>query len=298
MEGNDILKTDMINIVLVVIAFLVVVGVIVLLVIRHCDRMQRQMEQQLREEAKKESVALTVYLREKVARQNAEHALRRNRLLTDNLSHEIMEPVNAISGLAETLASSDNDLDDEEREFVIRNIRENSQRLTELAGLVAELSHYEMKTEVSLRDKVQVNAVCQEIVNSYQDKVPEDMNLHFITNLPDNFVIHTNKACLVKALHYLMDNAVRHATEGIIGLSVADDGQHEHLTFAVSDMGQGIPKGYLHKVFETLPEIGHDLKMTGLRLMITRTLVKLLGGSIYVDPHNLTGTRIVFDVKV
>ena len=90
----------MINIVLVVIAFLVVVGVIVLLVIRHCDRMQRQMEQQLREEAKKESVALTVYLREKVARQNAEHALRRNRLLTDNLSHEIMEPVNAISGLA------------------------------------------------------------------------------------------------------------------------------------------------------------------------------------------------------
>jgi len=126
---------------------------------------------------------------------------------------------------------------------------------------------------------------------------PVGVELIFETGLNDDFMVHTNKECLVKILCHLLDTALRHTKEGSVTLTVTDDGRRDHVNFTISDTGSGIPKRYQNKIFEELPEVGAELKLTGLDLMISRTLVKLLDGVIYVDPHYEAGTRVVFGIK-
>ena len=50
-------------------------------------------------------------------------------------------------------------------------------------------------------------------------------------------------------------------------------------------------------LFETLPKDNIRHKIIGIRLRVCRALVKLMGGSIYLNPHYEGGTSIVFTIK-
>lgn len=86
--------------------------------------------------------------------------------------------------------------------------------------------------------------------------------------------------------------------EGVVSLTVTDDGGREGISFTVKDSGDGIPKKLQKKVFEALPDTGYEQKRTGLILMVCRTLVRLLEGVIYIDPHYENGTSVVFSIKI
>lgn len=58
-----------------------------------------------------------------------------------------------------------------------------------------------------------------------------------------------------------------------------------------------LEKHFRKTVFDVLPDEGWELKSTGMSLMICRALVRLLDGTIYVDPHIDDGTSVVFDIK-
>lgn len=280
---------------LTVFAVLIVIGVGTWLLIRRCRKQEQQFAELLKEFELKEKVAITAHLKEKVARKAAERALESKRLLIDNVTQELLAPVSAISGFAEMLVLSG---DEDERDFVSHRILQISHQLTDMMGRVVELAHYELVRDMDLRDKVLANFTCQEVMSGYQEKVAKGVQLQVSSSLPDDYIIHTNEACLVKVLDYLMDNAVRHTCKGTIELSVTDDGKRENITFSVTDTGAGIPEKYRRTVFEELPEMGYDLKITGLSLMIARVLVRLLGGVIYIDPHYQKGTRVIFDIQL
>lgn len=266
--------------------------------LRRCDKAEQELHELLKEEERKEKATLTAHLKEKVARQNAECALRSKRSLMESVSQEVLMLVSGISSFDQILALPDRELDDEEREFVARRIMENSSQLSDLVGLVLELSHYEKVREVDFCDRIGLNPFCQKIIEGYSDKVPDGVELHFSTSLPDDYVVHTNEECLVKVLSHLLDNAVSHTREGVVSLTVTDDGGREGISFTVKDSGDGIPKKLQKKVFEALPDTGYEQKKTGLILMVCRTLVRLLEGLIYIDPHYENGTSVVFSIKI
>lgn len=280
---------------LTVFAVLIVIGVGTWLFIRRCRKQEQQFAELLKEFELKEKAAITAHLKEKVARKAAERALESKRLLIDNVSQELLAPVSAISGFAEMLVLSG---DEDERDFVSHRILQISHQLTDMMGRVVELAHYELVHDMDLRDKVLANFTCQEVMSGYQEKVAKGVQLQVSSSLPDDYIIHTNEACLVKILRHLVGNAVRHTSEGVITLSVTGGGERENITFSVTDTGAGIPEKYRKTVFEELPEMGYDLKITGLSLMIARVLVRLLGGVIYIDPHYQKGTRVIFDIQL
>ena len=280
---------------LAALAVLAVIGVGAWLFISRCREQERQLAEHLKEFELKEKAAITAHLKEKVARKAAERALELKHLLIDNVSQELMTTVNAIAGFSEMLALSG---DDGEGRYLAGHVLKNSQRLTDMLGRIVELSHYEILGSVDLRGNVLVNFTCHQLLEGYRKEVAEGVELLFETGLPDDYVIHTNEECLEKALRYLVGNAVRHTRSGMVTLSVTDDGKRDTLTFSVTDTGTGIPEKYQRMVFEILPDTGYDLKLTGLSLMVTRVLARLLGGVIYIDPHYQEGTRVVLGINL
>lgn len=279
----------------ILLAVLLVAAVAVCLCYWHCDKSQRRCKEILEDESNKERSTITAFARERAVRQVAERALLLKRQMTDNLSREIISSVNAILGFSEMLTLTG---DDEDGRYLADHVLENSRRLSAMVGCIAELSHYELVERVDRRGKVLVNLTCQQLLNSFEKQVAKGVELLFETSLPDDCIIHTNEECLVKILRHLVGNAVRHTSEGVITLSVTGGGEREKIIFSVTDTGAGIPEKYRKTVFEELPEMGYDLKITGLSLMIARVLVRLLGGVIYIDPSCQKGTRVIFDIEL
>ncbi|MCG6438078.1 sensor histidine kinase, partial [Vibrio parahaemolyticus] len=97
---------------------------------------------------------------------------------------------------------------------------------------------------------------------------------------------------LEQVLYNLIGNAIKYTTEGkiVISANVVDD----KVRVQVVDTGQGIPAEQLEHIFEPLIQAGRDSgryrQGAGLGLSISRQLIELMGGSLYVSSQPMVGT--------
>lgn len=258
---------------------------------------RRSLEKKNQEELSLIHAEHLLTMKERVARQSAEKRLYGRQQFLSNISEELKNPLTAIAGFTELLTRHGISLSDEDKTNLADQIMGNVSLLSALTDKMLELAYYEQMSEINLRDKVQVNYLCQNVLDSFQEMVHNDVQLNFITNLPDDYVIHSNEEYLKKVIHHLLACSVRFTRQGHIDLSVSDNGHRETISFAVSDTGIGIPREQQKKIFEALPDTDGALKITGMELFISRRLVRLLDGSIFLDPHYTDGTRFVFSIK-
>ncbi|MEF1342016.1 ATP-binding protein, partial [Vibrio rotiferianus] len=76
----------------------------------------------------------------------------------------------------------------------------------------------------------------------------------------------------------------------------------DHIRVQVVDTGQGIPAEQLEHIFEPLIQAGQDSTRyrqgAGLGLSISRQLIELMGGSLYVSSQPMVGTTFSFTLPV
>jgi len=100
-------------------------------------------------------------------------------------------------------------------------------------------------------------------------------------------IIVTDQQRLRQVLHNLLTNAVKFTNEGFIryGFTVFPD--KDEVIFSVQDTGIGIPQNKQKIIFERFRKANENQERlypgTGLGLYITKTLVKMLGGKIWMD---------------
>ena len=104
---------------------------------------------------------------------------------------------------------------------------------------------------------------------------------------------------LRQVLTNLVGNAIKFSSQGVIKVSVcpATD-HHDMLQFSVSDTGIGIPKEKQNEIFKPFTQADNSISRqfggTGLGLTITRHLVSLMDGEIWVDSQVGKGTTFYF----
>ncbi len=208
-----------------------------------------------------------------------------------NMSHEIRTPMNGIIGATELLSKTRLT---KEQTNVISIIGRSCDNLLNIINDILDFSKIEagkMKIEAYpfnlrstvdyLMDQMSFKALEKgiEILNDVEDTIPP--------------VLIGDESRLIQVLVNLMGNAVKFTSEGEVVLKVEIERQESTdltLHFSVEDSGIGIPKNKLEKIFESFTQADGSTTRkfggTGLGTSISKMLVELMGGKIWVDSPN------------
>ena len=217
----------------------------------------------------------------------------KNEFIT-NITNELRAPLNPIEGFSDILANSDYELQAEEREQLRGLIKDSSKHITKLIDELAEMSLYESKKSLPMNYTMSPNHLARHMVDSLRPRCKEGVRMFFESDLPDDYAVQTNLEGIETLLRHLLENAIQYTDKGVITLAVTE--YEDSVRTSVTDTGRGIPPERREHVFETFRELGDNQKLQGLGLSICQSVVKLLGGRIWLDETYTDGTRFIFDI--
>ncbi len=242
---------------------------------------------------------------EKQIRQAKEKAEESDRLKTSflaNMSHEIRTPLNAIVGLSSLLVDTEISL--QERKSFGNIINENSQVLLKLIDDIIDISKIEAGQIKISESKCNINQLLDEIVETFKAQIKTDKKKSLSLYL--NKGLQNEKATIITDPHRLrqivvnlVGNSCKFTEEGSIefGYAVQMEGE---LQFYVRDTGIGIPKDKIDLIFNRFRQAQDESTRshggTGLGLTISKSLVELLGGKIWVESKPGQGTTFFFTI--
>lgn len=241
---------------------------------------------------------------EKTLRQAKENAQESDLLKTTflaNISHEIRTPMNGIVGFAELL--SRDDLDASARKSYVNIMKKSSEQLICIIDDIIDFAKIEANQIRITQEPVKINSMIDQLKIFYDNQLSKDENSHVMIltekGLKDEEAeILSDELRIRQVLSYLIDNAIKYTSDGFIKIGYAI--KEKKLHFFIQDSGIGIPSDKKELVFERFRQgdEGHTRKFggTGLGLPISKGLVELLGGEIWLESEINKGTTFYVSV--
>ncbi len=214
--------------------------------------------------------------------------------LLRSVSHDLRTPLTGIVGASSFLLERGKSLSLEDRQELIKDIKDQSVWLTTLVENMLNMARIDNGT---LQVKKQLEVI-DDVINEAVSLTVRLDERHFSVSQPDELLaIPMDGKAIVQVLLNLLNNAVTHTSKGSeIQLSIVP--QTTSIDFIVDDAGTGIDPKIKHNLFEafiTSGKIGADGKRgIGLGLVICKTLVEAHGGTIRASSSPLGGARFEF----
>ena len=229
------------------------------------------------------------------AKEKAEEADRLKSAFLANMSHEIRTPLNAILGFS-SLLEMDGYSKAEHTEF-IKTINNNGELLLNLINDIIDFSRIEANQLNLNLDNANVNVLVRETFKLMQNLVPEYIDFKYEIALNDDkAVIYTDNKRVSQVLINLINNAFKFTDQGLIKFGYTLDDKHNNLLFFVSDSGTGIESTKVSEIFTRFHQLDHIKQGAGLGLSISKGLVDLLGGKIWLESEYTKGTTFYFSL--
>ena len=221
-----------------------------------------------------------------------------------NLSHELRTPLNVIISIEQLLSKLNNekkDIPKEKLDYYLCTLRRNSDRLLNLINNIIDTSKIESgsyKLEIKEHDIVYL---VEEVVLSMKDYI-EANGIELIID-PDieEKIIECDDNEIEKCVVNLVGNAVKFTKEGgKIEVKITDLG--EEVRISVRDTGIGIDSKYHETIFDRFGQAYNDISEeyggSGLGLTLTKQLVTLHNGNIYVESKVNVGSTFIIILPV
>jgi signal transduction histidine kinase/HAMP domain-containing protein len=210
-----------------------------------------------------------------------------------NVSHELKTPLTVVGGFAETLA--EDDVPPEQRRLFAETIRTNAQRMQRIVDDLLDLSRIESGGWVPAPQQLAVRDVAAEAVAAAADSAAARGIALRVEVAPGAERVWADPTALRQVLGNLVDNAVRHTSEGEV--RVTAEPTAEGVAIAVRDTGSGIAPEHLSRIFERFYRVDPARSRagggTGLGLAIVRHLVEAHGGRVRAESAPGRGTAVI-----
>lgn len=231
---------------------------------------------------KKAEIALTQ------AKEKAEKATKAKSEFLANMSHEIRTPMNGVIGMIKLL--EDTPLSEQQLDF-LHTIRDSGETLLTIINDVLDFSKIESGNLIIEKQLFNLPNLVESIAKLFEQQV-QDKGINFIyymdIHLP--LLIYGDSSRLRQILLNLIGNAIKFTDQGQVSLSVSSTkitSSHQEILFTIKDTGIGIKGDRIYQLFQPFTQADSSISRryggTGLGLSISKTLVELMGGSIWVE---------------
>ncbi len=216
-----------------------------------------------------------------------------------NMSHEIRTPLNAIVGFSSLMA--DPDITESDKISFDEQVSRNSDYLLSLIDDIIDVSKIESnQLTINIRE-VDVVPLILQLTETFQLGVQSKKNVKVIARLDSSeLIINVDKIRLEQIFRNLVANAVKFTEEGTIEISCVQG--KEFYTFLVKDTGIGIHVDDQLVIFDRFMKIDnnkqHLHRGTGIGLFLTKQLVEIFGGKIWVESEVGKGSSFYFTIPV
>ena len=219
-----------------------------------------------------------------------------------NMSHELRTPLNSVIGFTEVLQDQFFGPINEKQTEYLNNILLSGRHLLSLINDILDLSKVEsgkMKLEVStfsLRETVD-----DSLMMLSEKALKSGIGLHMELAPQADVNIVADQRKVKQILFNLISNAVKFTSAGgDIDVSAVRDGEFIEIT--VADTGLGVKEEDIPKLFQPFTQLESvytkQYEGTGLGLALTRQLVELHGGRVWVKSEFGTGSRFSFTIPL
>ena len=215
------------------------------------------------------------------------------------MSHELRTPLNAIIGFSEVLHEQMFGKLNERQLTYVDDVLEAGKHLLSLINDVLDLAKIEAgKLELEF-SRVAIPDVLRSAVSMHSERASRaGIELALVTE-PEEITISADERRVRQVVFNLISNAVKFTPrDGRIDISARlDDGEVE---IAVADTGPGISAEEFETIFEEFEQTsdGKRAEGTGLGLPLSRKLVELHGGRLWVESEVDRGSTFRFTIPV
>jgi len=224
------------------------------------------------------------------------------------VSHELKQPMTSIKGYADLLAKGAVGELNEVQHGFLETIRANIDRMNTMVSDLLDISRIESGRLRLTFESVSIEQVIEEVARATRRQIDAKQQTLEVQVQPDLPPVRGDRGRLVQILTNLVSNAYKYTPEG--GHITVCARKWAHVTDAVerngfvlcsvTDTGIGIaPEDQARlftKYFRSDDPAVRSVAGTGLGLVITKSLVELHGGEIWVESEPGKGSTFSFTI--
>lgn len=238
------------------------------------------------------------------AKEMAEKASLAKGEFLSRMSHEMRTPLNAIIGMTEIAKNSGNH---QKMEYCLERINSSSKHLLGLINDILDMSKIEAnKLELSFAEfdfeRMLMNITA--VVNFRTEEKKQNLIINIDNDVPPIFT--GDEMRLSQVIVNLLTNAIKFTQDGgTIMLNIHNAGMSggiSTLLFEVIDNGIGISSEQQARLFRPFEQADGSISRkyggTGLGLTISRGIVELMDGRIWIESELGQGSKFSFVVKL
>lgn len=218
-----------------------------------------------------------------------------------SISHELRTPLNAVIGFSQLLSS---DLENEEVDLYSNLIYESGLHLKEIVDDIFYFTMVKSGQEKLNLSKINPSLLIAEVhklsLEIKENTKKEDINIKL--ELPEEKpLLISDNLKIIHVFKQLIRNAFKFTKKGTIKIGF-EAGNQDYIIFFVKDTGIGIPEEKIDIIFEFFRQaddaLSRQYEGTGMGLALTKKLLEMLNGHIWVESQVNKGSAFYFKIPL
>ncbi len=222
------------------------------------------------------------------AKELAESSTKAKSEFLANMSHEIRTPMNGILGLLRLIEETE--LSPIQRDYIDKTVF-SANNLLRIINDILDFSKIEAGKLEMESTPFTLQQLCEDILSLYRP-LSENKGLTLRTNSGKeaNTVLLGDSLRLKQVLFNLISNAIKFTRSGFVSLDIECErieGNEIRCIFSVQDTGIGLSPEQVDKLFTAFSQADSSISRkfggTGLGLVISRSIISMMRGNIWVE---------------